>query len=62
MWVAHFDKGRADRNSLLEVEENCSSFCFRDGSHDGADGLTFGECRSIRGWSGTDVGWGRIFA
>ena len=39
MLVAHFDKGCADGNSLLAVEENCSSFGFCGGSHDGADGL-----------------------
>ena len=58
--VAYFDEGRVDGNSLLEVEENCSSFDFRRGIHDSADGLTFGEYLSIRGRSGTDVGWGRI--
>ena len=54
--VAHFDEGCVDGNSLLPVEENRSSFGFRGGSHDGADGLTFGEYRTIRGWSGVDVG------
>ena len=53
--VAHFDEGCADGNSLLDVEENRSSFSFRIGSHDGADGLEFGEYRTIRGWSGADV-------
>ena len=41
----------------MAVEENCSSFGFRGGSHEGADGLTVGEYQSIRGRSGTDVGW-----
>ena len=54
--VAHFDEGCADGNSLLVVEENRSSFGFCGRSHDGVDGLTFGEYRNIRGWSGTDVG------
>ena len=54
--VAHFDEGCADGNSLLAVEENRSSFGFLGGSHDGADGLIFGDYRSIRGWSGADVG------
>ena len=45
--VYHFDEGRADRNSLLAVEENRSSFSLCCGSHDGADGLTFDEYRSI---------------
>ena len=54
--AAHFDDGYADGNSLLAVEENCSSFGLRGGSHDGADGLTLGEYRTIRGWSGADVG------
>ena len=60
--VAHLDEGCADRNSLLAVEENSSSFGFCGGSHDGADGLTFGEYRSIRGWSGSDMGWWWIVA
>ena len=60
--VAHFDEGCADGNILLAVGENCSSFGFRSRSHDGADGLTFGEYRSIRGWSGTDVWWWWIIA
>ena len=53
--VAHFDEGRVDGNSLLDVEENRSSFVLRGGSHDGADGLTFGEYRSIWGGSGPYV-------
>ena len=53
--VSHFDEGCADGNSLLAVEENSSSFGFRGGSHDGADGLKFGEYRTIRGWSGADI-------
>ena len=54
--VAHFNEGCADGNSLLAVEENCSSFGFRGGSHDVADGLTFGYYWTIRGWSGADIG------
>ena len=54
--VDHFDEGCADGNSLLAVEENRSSFGFRGGRHDGVDGLTFGEYRTIKGWSGADVG------
>ena len=45
MRVAHFNKGRADGNNLLEIQENRSSFGFHGGSHDGEDGLTFGEYR-----------------
>ena len=60
--MAHFDEGRADGNSLLVVEENRSSFGLRGGSHDGADGLAFGEYRSIRGGSGPYVGGWRIVA
>ena len=45
--VAHFDEVRADRNSLLAVEEDCSSLGLGGGSHDGADGLKFGEDRSV---------------
>ena len=54
--VVHFDEGRADGNSLLAIEENCSSFSLRSRSHDGADGLTFGEYWYIQGGSGPDVG------
>ena len=54
--VAHSDEGCADGNNLLTVEENYYSFGFCGGSHDGADGLTFWEYRTIRGWSGEDVG------
>ena len=53
--VAHFDEGRADGNSLMDVEDNCSSFGLRGGSHDGVDGLKFGEYQSIWGGSGPDV-------
>ena len=60
--VDHFDEGCVDGDILMAFEENRSSFGFRGGSHDGADGLTFGEYRSIRGWSGTDVGWWWIVA
>ena len=45
--VAHFNKGRADRNSLLAVEEDLSSFSLGGGSNDGTDGLTFGEDRFV---------------
>ena len=41
--VAHFDEVCVDSNSLMAVEEYCSSFGLGSGSHDGADGLTFGE-------------------
>ena len=53
--VAHLGEGCADRNGLLAVEENCTSFCFRGGSHDGADGLEFGEYCTIRGRSWANV-------
>ena len=56
-WVAHFDEGRADGNSLLAVDEDCSSFGLSCGSHDGADGLTFSEDRSVWIGSRPDVGW-----
>ena len=52
----HFDEGRVYGNSLLDVEENHSSFGLCVRSHDGADGLKFGEYRSIRGGSSPDVG------
>ena len=54
--VANFNEGRADGNILLVVEEDRSSFCLGGGSHDGADGLTFGEYWSIRSGSRPDVG------
>ena len=54
--VANFHEGYADGNILLAVEENRSSFGFHGGIHEGAYGFTFGEYRSIRGRSGTDVG------
>ena len=54
--VSHFDEGRADGNSLLAVEENCSSFGLRGGIHESADGLKFCEYWSIRGGSRTDMG------
>ena len=60
--VAHFDEGRADGNSLMSVEGNHSSFGLCGGSHDGADILTFGDYRSIRGGSRPDVGWWWIVA
>ena len=55
--VAHFDEGRADGNILLAVGENCSIFGFGGGSRDSADGLAVGDYWSMRGQSGTDVGW-----
>ena len=54
--MAHFDEGRADGNGLLVVEENRSSLGLFGGSHDGADDLTFGDYRSIRGGNRSDVG------
>ena len=53
--VSHLGEGCADGNGLLAVEENRSSFCFRDGIHDGVDGLTFGEYWTIRGWFQVNV-------
>ena len=38
LWVAHFNQGRADGNSLLAVEEDCTGLCLGIGCHDGADG------------------------
>ena len=55
--VAHLGEGSADGYGLLAAEENCSSFGFCGRIHDDADSLTFGEYQSIRGWSGTDIGW-----
>ena len=56
LWVAHFDEGFADRNSLLAVEEYCSSLGLGSGSHDGVDGLTCGEYWSVLSGSIPDVG------
>ena len=55
--VTNFYKGRADGNSLLAVEEDNSSFGLGSGSHDSADGLTFGKDCSV--WSGSrpDLRW-----
>ena len=60
--VANFDEGHADGNILLAVEEYRSSFGLSGASHDGVDGLTFGEDRSV--WSGSRpyVGQWWIFA
>ena len=60
--VAHFYEDRADGNSLLDVEENHSSFCLHGRSYNGADGLKFGEYLSIWGGSGPNVGRWRIIA
>ena len=46
--ITHFIEVRVDRNSLLAVEEYRSSFSLGGGSHDGADGLAFGEDRRLR--------------
>ena len=53
--VAHLGEGCGDGNGLVAVEKNRYSFCFRGGSHDGADGLTFGNYWTIRGRSAVDV-------
>ena len=55
--MSHFDEVCVDRDSLLDVEEDRSSFGLGGGSHDGADGLTSGEYCSIRSGSRPDVGW-----
>ena len=46
--VDHLGEGSAYGHGLLAVEENRTGFCFRGGSHGGADGLTFGEYWTIR--------------
>ena len=55
--MAHFNKGCADGNILLAVEEYCTSFSPGGGYHDGADGLVLGEDRSV--WSGSRPDGGR---
>ena len=54
--LENFDEVRVDGNSLLAVEVECSSFGLGGGIHDGVDGLTFGEDRSIWSRSTPDVG------
>ena len=53
--VAHIGECCADGDGLLAIEENRTGFCFHGGSHDGADGLIFGEYCTIRGWSWVNV-------
>ena len=60
--MTYFNEGRAVGNSLMAVEENCCSFGLYGRSHDGADGLTFGEYQSIWGGGGPDVRWWWIVA
>ena len=55
--MAYFDESHADGKILLDVEENPSSFGLGGGSHDGADGLKFGEDWSV--WSGSRLDVGR---
>jgi hypothetical protein len=62
--VAHFDKGSADRNSVLSVEEKGTNFGFRGGSCystqrfaedvDGAVGFGSGRTASGRRESGQE--------
>ena len=44
-------------NSLLAVEEDCTSFSLGGGCHDGADGLALDEDQSV--WSGSRPYGGR---
>ena len=53
--VEYLGEGCADGNNLLSVEENRTGFCFLRGSHDGVDGLAFGEYWTIRGRSWANV-------
>ena len=53
--MAHVGEVSADGDGLLAIEENRTGFCFRGGSHDGADGLTLGEYWPIRGRSWENV-------
>ena len=61
LWMAYFNQGCADRNILLDVEEDSTSFSLGGGYHDGADGLSLGENRAI--WSGSrpDGGMGACY-
>ena len=53
--VAHLGEGSAYGDSLLDVEENRTGFCFCGRSHDGADDLAFGEYWTIRERSWANV-------
>ena len=53
--MAHLVERSADGDGLLSVEKNRTSFCFRGGSHDGADFLTLGDYWTIRGRSWENV-------
>ena len=55
--IDHFNKGCADGNSLLAVEEDHTGFSLGGECHDGADGLAFGEDRAV--WSGIRSDGGR---
>ena len=41
--MAHFNQGHVYRNSLLAVEEDCTSFRLGGRCHDSADGMELGE-------------------
>ena len=58
--MAHFNKGRADGNSLIAVEEDHTSFSLGGGCHDGVDGLVIGEYWAI--WSGSRPDGGRMWS
>ena len=55
--MAHFNPGRADGNSLLEVEEYRTGISLGGGCHNNADGLALGEDRD--NWSGSRPDAGR---
>ena len=57
LWMAHLNQVRADRNSLLAVEEDHTGFRISGRCHDGADGLALGEDWAV--WSGSRPDGGR---
>ena len=56
--MSHFDQGRADENSFLAVEEDCTGLRLGGICHDSADDLALGEYRAMWGGSRTDGGRG----
>ena len=54
----HFNQGRADGNSLLDVEGDSTGFGLGVGCHAGADGLALGEDWAVCSRSRPDGGKG----
>ena len=60
--MAHFNQGRADGNSLLAVEEDCTSYSLGVRCHDGSDGMSLGKDWAVWSGSGSDGGRGWVVA